>query len=73
MVIPLSGLLCKSKDGAPAAIAMSLQALYAPCFLQIAEEGFLESRADADIDVGEKKISRLVIESGIAAIDQPAR
>ena len=43
------------------------------CSLQIAEEGFLESPADAEIDIGEAKVSRLVIEAGIAAIDQPAK
>jgi hypothetical protein len=41
--------------------------------LQIAEEGFLETPADAEIDIGEAKVSRLVIEAGIAAIDQPAK
>jgi len=39
--------------------------------LQIAEEGFLSS--PGEVDIGERKVSRLVIESGIAAIDQPAK
>ncbi len=41
--------------------------------LQIAEEGFLEAPTEANVNIGEAKVSRLVIESGIAAIDQPAK
>ncbi|CAL5229355.1 g12666 [Coccomyxa viridis] len=42
-------------------------------FELIAEAGFLEAPTEADVNIGEAKVSRLVIESGIAAIDQPAK